>query len=108
MQSDDVHNLASPYGSAGNRLYSVGHRESRRPAESQPCRITTLPCLRRTGRSNRVRGTGTPGKSDSAAIRVGTFSTVEDGTFPPLGWHTKGEMGGVWMHPIKLLDGARM
>ena len=46
--------LASPYVTAGDRLYSVGH---------------------------------------------------QDGSFPPLGWHIKGEMGGVWNHPIKLLDG---
>ena len=30
---------------------------------------------------------------------------AEDGAFPPMGWHTRGEMGGVWAHPIKLLDG---
>jgi len=29
----------------------------------------------------------------------------QDGTFPDLGWHVKGEMGGIWQHPIKLLDG---
>lgn len=29
----------------------------------------------------------------------------QDGTFPPLGWHIKGEMGGIWDHPIKLMDG---
>jgi len=29
----------------------------------------------------------------------------EDGRFPPMGWHIRGEMGGVWAHPIKLLDG---
>ncbi|MCE7064798.1 glycogen debranching protein [Dyadobacter sp. CY326] len=29
----------------------------------------------------------------------------QDGTFPDLGWHVTGEMGGVWDHPIKLLDG---
>ena len=28
-----------------------------------------------------------------------------DGTFPALGWHIPGEMGGLWMHPIKLFDG---
>jgi len=26
------------------------------------------------------------------------------GTFPDLGWHQAGEMGGVWSPPIKLLD----
>lgn len=30
---------------------------------------------------------------------------VEDGSFPPIGWHTPGQMGGVWAPPIKLLDG---
>lgn len=29
----------------------------------------------------------------------------QDGTFPDLGWHLKGEMGGIWDHPIKLFDG---
>ncbi|WP_139490840.1 glycogen debranching protein [Brevibacillus dissolubilis] len=27
------------------------------------------------------------------------------GGFEPMGWHIRGEMGGVWAHPIKLLDG---
>lgn len=29
----------------------------------------------------------------------------QNGTFPDLGWHVEDEMGGVWLHPIKLLDG---
>ena len=29
----------------------------------------------------------------------------QDGQFPDLGWHIKGEMGGIWDHPIKLMDG---
>lgn len=29
----------------------------------------------------------------------------QDGSFPDLGWHIDGEMGGVWNHPIKLMDG---
>ena len=29
----------------------------------------------------------------------------QDGTFPDLGWHVTGEMGGIWAHPIKLMDG---
>ncbi len=29
----------------------------------------------------------------------------QNGTFPPLGWHITGEMGGIWNHPIKLMDG---
>lgn len=30
---------------------------------------------------------------------------TQDGNFPDLGSHVKGEMGGLWMHPIKLMDG---
>jgi hypothetical protein len=29
---------------------------------------------------------------------------AQDGTLPPIGWHISGTMGGVWSHPIKLLD----
>ncbi len=29
----------------------------------------------------------------------------QDGSFPDLGWHIGGEMGGIWNHPIKLMDG---
>jgi glycogen debranching enzyme len=29
----------------------------------------------------------------------------QNGQFPDLGWHVTGEMGGLWNHPIKLLDG---
>jgi len=46
--------LDSPYLTAGNRAYMVGH---------------------------------------------------QNGTFPEIGWHIKGEMGGIWNHPIKLMDG---
>ena len=30
---------------------------------------------------------------------------TEAGRFPAMGWHIKGEMGGIWSPPIKLLDG---
>ncbi len=29
----------------------------------------------------------------------------QNGSFPDLGWHVAGEMGGIWTHPIKLMDG---
>jgi Glycogen debranching enzyme len=29
----------------------------------------------------------------------------QDGRFPSFGGHVEGEMGGVWIHPVKLLDG---
>src|SRR5215210_3426644 len=35
------------------------------------------------------------------AYLIGT----QDGRFPDLGGHVPGEMGGVWLHPIKLVDG---
>lgn len=46
--------LGSPYVTAGDRVYMVGH---------------------------------------------------QDGSFPEIGWHIQGEMGGIWNHPIKLMDG---
>ncbi|QLG45610.1 glucosidase family protein [Costertonia aggregata] len=53
IQGKDAY-LESPYVTAGDRVYMVGH---------------------------------------------------QDGSFPELGWHIKGEMGGIWNHPIKLMDG---
>jgi len=50
----DYEYISSPYVTAGNRLYMVGH---------------------------------------------------QDGRFPDLGYHVQGEMGGIWDHPIKLMDG---
>jgi hypothetical protein len=35
------------------------------------------------------------------AYELGT----EDGRYPAMGFHTRGEMGGVWTPPVKLLDG---
>jgi hypothetical protein len=31
---------------------------------------------------------------------------AQDGTYPATGWHIRGEMGGFWSPPIKLLDGV--
>jgi glycogen debranching enzyme len=39
----------------------------------------------------------------SRSYLIGT----QDGTFPDLGEHLPGEMGGAWLHPIKLIDGFR-
>jgi hypothetical protein len=35
------------------------------------------------------------------AYEVGT----EAGRYPAMGFHTRGEMGGIWSPPLKLLDG---
>lgn len=32
----------------------------------------------------------------------------QNGTFPELGWHIQNEMGGIWNHPIKLMDGFQV
>ena len=37
------------------------------------------------------------------AYLIGT----QDGNFPDQGGHVHGEMGGLWVHPIKLIDGFR-
>jgi glycogen debranching enzyme len=43
-------------------------------------------------------------------VTAGTRTYVigtQDGNFPDLGDHLPGEMGGAWLHPIKLIDGFR-
>ena len=37
--------------------------------------------------------------------RAYAMSTA-DGLYPAAGWHIRGEMGGVWTPPIKLVDGV--
>jgi hypothetical protein len=46
--------------------------------------------------------------SDRRYVASGPHAYVvgtEDGRFPAAGWHIRGEMGGVWTAPLKLLDG---
>ena len=40
----------------------------------------------------------------TAGDRIYLIGT-QDGNFPDMGRHVKGEMGGLWLHPIKLIDG---
>ena len=40
----------------------------------------------------------------TAGTRTYVIGT-QDGNFPDMGDHLPGEMGGVWLHPIKLIDG---
>jgi hypothetical protein len=45
---------------------------------------------------------------DKPYVSAGTRTYVigtQDGNFPDLGEHLPGEMGGAWLHPIKLIDG---
>lgn len=54
------------------------------------------------GISNHGHNGGEPyvAAGDRASL-IGT----QDGSFPDLGDHVPGEMGGLWVHPIKLIDG---
>lgn len=55
-----------------------------------------LPVKHKTANLHHEYGCG-----GSRVYLVGT----QDGAFPDIGFHVKGEMGGLWNHPIKLLDG---
>ena len=54
------------------------------------------------GLSNHGRN---PDKPYAAAGDRAYLIGTQDGNFPDLGDHVPGEMGGLWIHPIKLIDG---
>ncbi len=49
--------------------------------------------------------TNTPTPKTLCSSEYAKLISAEDGMFPDFGHHSEGEMGGLWMHPIKLLDG---
>ena len=52
--------------------------------------------------------TGTEEYLSSSFVAAGDRVYIvgfQDGSFPDQGWHVPGEMGGIWDHPIKLMDG---
>ena len=54
------------------------------------------------GMSNHGQNEGEPyATAGDRAYLIGT----QDGDFPDMGDHVPGEMGGLWLHPIKLIDG---
>ena len=54
------------------------------------------------GISNHGQNKGEPYvTAGDRAYLIGT----QDGNFPDMGQHVPGEMGGLWLHPIKLIDG---
>jgi len=54
------------------------------------------------GISNQGQNEGQPYvTAGDRAYLIGT----QDGNFPDMGQHTPGEMGGLWLPPIKLIDG---
>ncbi len=57
----------------------------------------TLPGISNQGR--------TPDKPYVAAGSRTYLIGTQDGGFPDMGGHLRGEMGGAWLHPIKLIDG---
>src|SRR6476646_8209822 len=74
---------------------------SARPAPCQESRSDAArPAME--GRSNGGRSPHEP--YVTAGDRT-YLSGTQDGTFPDQGGHVPGEMGGLWMHPIKLIDG---
>lgn len=58
---------------------------------------------------NNLTGISNQGKNkDKPYITAGDRTYLigtQNGNFPDLGDHVKGEMGGLWLHPIKLMDG---
>jgi hypothetical protein len=57
-----------------------------------------------TGYPTRSTTTNLSGKRYVAAGDRAYVVGVQDGTFPQIGWHISGTMGGVWSHPLKLLE----
>ncbi len=56
------------------------------------------------GISNHGQNGGEPyATAGDRAYLIGT----QNGDFPDLGGHVPGEMGGLWLHPIKLIDGFK-
>jgi glycogen debranching enzyme len=54
------------------------------------------------GISNHGQNKGEPyATAGDRTYLIGT----QDGNFPDMGQHVPGEMGGLWLHPIKLIDG---
>jgi len=46
---------------------------------------------------------------DKRSVVIGSrayMTSSQAGDFPAMGWHIRGEMGGIWSPPIKLVDGV--
>src|SRR5450755_3816616 len=85
---------AAPAAAALSSTQAAGTQAARTQATSAPAAGDTLSVssqldLRRYAASG------------DRAYELGT----EDGRYPAMGFHTRGEMGGIWTPPIKLLDG---
>jgi glycogen debranching enzyme len=73
--------------------------------------FSTAPAEESENRSSSdvMAGLSNHGKTkDEAYVAAGDRTYLigtQDGNFPDLGRHVEGEMGGLWVHPIKLMDG---
>ena len=65
---------------------------------------SAAPAPAMAGLSNGARTASKP--YVTAGTRTYLIGT-QDGNFPDMGEHLPGEMGGAWLHPIKLIDGFR-
>jgi hypothetical protein len=63
------------------------------------------------GPASPMAGLSNGGRTSSQPYVTGGTRTyligTQDGRFPDMGQHLAGEMGGAWLHPIKLIDGFR-
>ncbi len=90
--------LATAAGTLTGPASAVAPRPRETPSPSERASgLTTSPELSTTSRLADRRSLVTGDRFWS----MGT----EDGTYPATGFHTRGEMGGFWTPPIKLLDG---
>ncbi|MBV9488612.1 MAG: hypothetical protein JO069_02660 [Verrucomicrobia bacterium] len=71
------------------------------PARSDPA--VTVPGSLLSRSSSENLGSKRYVTAGNRAYEVGTLN----GAFPPIGWHIKGRMNGVWAPPVKLLDSYR-
>src|SRR5690349_4625649 len=77
-------------------IFSCVQRDGAGPVNPLPV-IRDLPSI--TGKQSYLQSPFvTPG---NRVYMIGN----QNGSFTDLGWHINGEMGGIWDHPIKLLDG---
>jgi hypothetical protein len=70
------------------------------PAAAQPGGTQSLPRSPELSETRRL--------ADRRAVVLGDrlyATATADGLYPAMGFHTRGEMGGVWSQPIKLVDG---
>ena len=86
------------------RLRERGAAQEAHRRRSRPGWCSPGPARRRPPPSCRRPTASTTAATSAAGERAYVVGS-EAGRFPATGWHIRGEMGGVWSPPIKLLDG---